>query len=66
MNDCLTLNLLSCFFTVAKKREIHAAVTAMFHEVWIVGEVVILAMFENEDTIVFQQLALEDEAGDGR
>ena len=38
----------------------------MFHEVWIVGEVVILAMLEDEDTVVFKQPALEDEAGDGR
>ena len=36
----------------------------MFHEVWIVGEVMVLAMLEDEDAVVFQQSASEDEAGD--
>ena len=37
----------------------------MFHEVWIVGEVMVLAVLEDEDAVVFQQPAFEDEAGDG-
>ena len=38
----------------------------MFHEMGIIGEVVVLAMFEDEDTTLLQQSFLEDEAGDGR
>ena len=37
----------------------------MLHEVWIVGEVMVFAVLEDEDAAVFQQPAFEDEAGDG-
>lgn len=38
----------------------------MFHEVRIVGEVIVLAVLEDEDAVVLQQSAFENEAGDGR
>ena len=34
----------------------------MLHKVWIIREVVVLAVFEDEDAIVFQQSPLKDEA----
>ena len=37
----------------------------MLHKVWIIREVVVLAVLEDEDAAVFQQPAFEDEAGDG-
>jgi len=36
----------------------------MFHEVRIIGEIVVLAMFEDEDAIILQKSFLEDEVGD--
>ena len=37
----------------------------MFHEVWIIREVMVLTVLEDEDSIVFQQSAFEDETGNG-
>ena len=37
----------------------------MLHKVWIVGEVVILAVLKHKDAIVLQEALLEDQRGDG-
>ena len=38
----------------------------MLHEVWIIREVVVLAVLEDENAVVFQKSSLKDEAGDRR
>lgn len=47
-----------------EEAEIHAAIDASFHEVWVALEAIAFAMFEHEETTFFQKLVLEDEAGD--
>ena len=38
----------------------------MLHEVWIIREVVVFAVLEDEDAVVFQKSSLKDEAGNRR
>ena len=35
----------------------------MFHKVWMLGEVVVFAVFKDEDAVGLQQLLFEDEVG---
>ena len=37
----------------------------MFHEVWIIREIMVLTMFKHKDAVILQQVVLKDEAGDG-
>ena len=39
-----------------KQREVHAAVAAVFHEVGVSREIVVVAMLEHEDTTGGQQI----------
>ena len=39
---------------LSEKREVHATVGALLHEVWMVLELVLLAMLEDKDAVVFQ------------
>jgi hypothetical protein len=53
--------VLSSFFkrkgkqvSLSEKREVHATVNALLHEVWMVLELVLLTMLENKDAVIFQ------------
>ena len=56
----------SRFCSSAEDGEIDAAVLAVFQEVGVLGEIVVLAVFEDEDAVGFEQSALDNEIGKGR
>lgn len=47
---------LKIFYWLAKQREVHAAVAAVFHEVGMSGEIVVVAMLEHEYAAGGQQI----------
>ena len=46
---------------LSENAEVHAAVSAVFHEVFVLGEIVLLAVLEDENAILVEQLMLEYE-----
>ena len=50
-----------CDVVLLEYREVDAAVAPVLHEAWMVGEVVVLAMLEHEDTVLVQQVAVQYE-----
>ena len=46
---------------LSEYREVHASVTSMFQESWMLGEIIILAMFENEDAALVQKVTIQYE-----
>ena len=47
----------------SEEREIDAAVLAVLEEVGMLGEIVVLAVFEDEEPVGLEQTALDDEVG---
>ena len=47
----------------SEEREIDAAVLAVLQKMGVLGEIVVLAVFEDKDAIGFEQSAIEDEVG---
>jgi hypothetical protein len=46
-----------------EKAEIHAAVGNVAEKVWVVAEAVVLAVLENENTALFEHIALQYKVG---
>ena len=46
---------------LSEYREVHASVTSMLQESWMLGEIIILAMFENEDAALVQKVTIQNE-----
>ena len=46
---------------LSEYREVYASVTSMLQESWMVGKIVVLAMFENEDALFVEKIAIEYE-----
>ena len=51
---------------LSEQGEVDAAVAAVIQEPWVVGEVVVLAMLENEDAILVQEVSIQDQVGNLR
>lgn len=49
----------------AEEREIDAAVLAVLQKVGMLGEIVVLAVFEDKEAVGLQQATLDDEVGQG-
>jgi hypothetical protein len=39
---------------LSEQREVHAAIAAVLHKVWMAGEVVVFAVFKDKQSVGFQ------------
>lgn len=58
-----SLFILESFRLRAEEGEIDAAVLAVLQEVGVLGEIVVLAVFEDEEAVRLEQAAIDDEVG---